>query len=209
MSTTKQKEVTTEKRILEAAEKEFLERGYDRAKISTIARNANVNHAMIHYYFDTKENLFGIVFRNKIELLGKELINSFNMELDFLEQLDHAIDHHFVFVKDNPNLTLFVLREITTDTGQVKRIHQFIKPKMDKLLAKLQVRIDIEVEKGTIKAIDAGDLFLHIISLNAASVVAAAILNKIDKETTDTDISNFLEHRKKQIKEFVVQHIRV
>lgn len=208
MSTEKQEEITTEKRILEAAEKEFLERGYDRAKISTIAQNANVNHAMIHYYFDTKENLFSIVFRNKIELLGKELINSFDMELDFLQQLDHAIDHHFVFVQENPNLTLFVLREITTDTGQVKRIHQFIKPKMDKLLARLQSRIDIEVEKGTIRAIDAGDLFLHIISLNAASVVVAAILNKADKEATETDITNFLEHRKMQIKDFVIQQIR-
>lgn len=208
MNTDKEQEISTEIRILDAAEKEFLERGYDRAKISTIAKNANVNHAMIHYYFDTKENLFNIVFRNKIELLAKELISSFDMELDFLEQLDQAIEHHFMFVQNNPNLTLFVLREITTDVGQVKRIHQFIKPKIDNLLTRLQKRIDIEVEKGTIKYISAGDLFLHIISLNASSVVVAAILHKADKEATETDIINFLEHRKKQIKEFVVQQIR-
>lgn len=200
-------EITTEKRILEAAEKEFLEKGYDRAKISTIAKNANVNHAMIHYYFGTKEHLFGIIFRDKVELLAKELANSFDSELNFIEQLDNAIEQHFIFVRNNPNLTLFVLREITTDSGQVKRIHQMLQPKIYKLLAALDKAIDAEVEKGTIRRISAIDLFMNIISLNASSVVAAAIFNRIEEHVKEEEVVEFLEHRKRLIKQFVIGNI--
>lgn len=200
-------EITTEKRILGAAEKEFLEKGYDRAKISTIAKNANVNHAMIHYYFGTKEHLFGIIFRDKVELLAKELANSFDSELNFIEQLDNAIEQHFIFVRNNPNLTLFVLREITTDSGQVKRIHQMLQPKIYKLLAALDKAIDAEVEKGTIRHISAIDLFMNIISLNASSVVAAAIFNRIEEDVKEEEVVEFLEHRKRLIKQFVIENI--
>ena len=46
----------TEALILEAAEKEFLEKGYLGAKTTSIAEAAGVTHAMFHYYFRTKDN---------------------------------------------------------------------------------------------------------------------------------------------------------
>ncbi len=45
-------------RILQAAKKEFAERGYDGARMSSIARRAEVNQALIHYYFENKEQLY-------------------------------------------------------------------------------------------------------------------------------------------------------
>ena len=48
----------TEVRILQAAEKEFLEKGYAGAKTTDIAAAAGVTHAMLHYYFRTKDKLF-------------------------------------------------------------------------------------------------------------------------------------------------------
>ena len=59
----KEKEdVNTEQAIMEAAEKEFLDKGYTLTKTTEIARIAGVNHAMLHYYFRTKDNLFEKVF---------------------------------------------------------------------------------------------------------------------------------------------------
>jgi len=48
----------TRDRILQAAKKEFAERGYDGARMSSIARRAGVNQALIHYYFENKEQLY-------------------------------------------------------------------------------------------------------------------------------------------------------
>ena len=44
--------------ILRAAEREFLAKGFSGARTVSIAQAAGVTHAMLHYYFRTKEQLF-------------------------------------------------------------------------------------------------------------------------------------------------------
>ena len=61
----KTNEQNTEQVILEAAEAEFLEKGYDGAKMLSIARRAGVAHSMLHYYYRSKENLFQAVMLRK------------------------------------------------------------------------------------------------------------------------------------------------
>lgn len=45
-------------RILEAARKEFGLKGFDGARVESIARRAGVNKSLIFYYFESKEALF-------------------------------------------------------------------------------------------------------------------------------------------------------
>ena len=47
-----------EQAILEAAEREFIAKGFAGARTTSIAEAAGVTHAMLHYYFRTKEQLF-------------------------------------------------------------------------------------------------------------------------------------------------------
>lgn len=53
----------TKRRILQAAEKEFAAKGYDGARLGTIARAADVQGALIHHYFGDKEGLHSAVVR--------------------------------------------------------------------------------------------------------------------------------------------------
>lgn len=53
----------TKRRILEAAEAEFAAKGFDGARLGTIARAASVQQALIHHYFGDKEGLHGEVVR--------------------------------------------------------------------------------------------------------------------------------------------------
>jgi len=48
----------TKRQILDAAKKEFADKGYDGARMGAIARAAKVNQALLHYYFGNKENLY-------------------------------------------------------------------------------------------------------------------------------------------------------
>lgn len=48
----------TEQGIILAAQKIFQEKGFKEATMRDIAAEANVNMAMLHYYFRSKENLF-------------------------------------------------------------------------------------------------------------------------------------------------------
>ena len=63
----KEETSNTEQSILKAAEKEFLKKGFSGSKTTEIAKEAGVTHAMLHYYFRTKENLFNKVFEEKSE----------------------------------------------------------------------------------------------------------------------------------------------
>ncbi|MCT2590067.1 TetR family transcriptional regulator [Streptomyces sp. N2-109] len=45
-------------RILSSARTEFAARGYDKASIRAIARGAEVDPALVHHYFGTKEQVF-------------------------------------------------------------------------------------------------------------------------------------------------------
>lgn len=51
--------------IIEVAEKLFAERGFDGASVRDIAQEADVNVAMISYYFGSKEKLMEAVFERK------------------------------------------------------------------------------------------------------------------------------------------------
>lgn len=53
-------------RIILAAKSEFAERGFDGARMGSIAKSAGVNQALIHYYFGSKEKLY-------IEILERTL----------------------------------------------------------------------------------------------------------------------------------------
>jgi AcrR family transcriptional regulator len=48
----------TRQSILEAARNQFAEKGYDKASIRAIAATADVDPALVHHYFGTKEKLF-------------------------------------------------------------------------------------------------------------------------------------------------------
>ena len=67
-----------EQAILRAAEREFLARGYDGAKTTAIAEAAGVTHALLHYYFRTKEKLYERVVENAISQLENSLVESFS-----------------------------------------------------------------------------------------------------------------------------------
>jgi len=53
----------TKRRILIAAEREFAAKGFDGARLGTIARAADVQGALIHHYFGDKEGLHSEVVR--------------------------------------------------------------------------------------------------------------------------------------------------
>lgn len=53
--------------ILDCAEKLFSQKGFSNTKVLSIAQDANVNHALINYYFRTKDNLYDRVVERLFE----------------------------------------------------------------------------------------------------------------------------------------------
>jgi AcrR family transcriptional regulator len=62
----------TRRRILDAAEIEFAAKGFDGARLVTIARAAEAQQALIHHYFEDKAGLYRAVIARALESLSAE-----------------------------------------------------------------------------------------------------------------------------------------
>ena len=59
----KEKDQNTEARILQAAREVFYRKGLGGARMAEIAEKAEINKAMLHYYFRSKDKLFSAIFK--------------------------------------------------------------------------------------------------------------------------------------------------
>jgi AcrR family transcriptional regulator len=65
-------------RILDAAEDLFSKRGFDGVTMREVAELANVDAALAHYYFSTKQGMFDAVLERRAELVFSERMKAFD-----------------------------------------------------------------------------------------------------------------------------------
>ena len=204
----KEKEdINTEQAIMDAAEKEFLDKGYVLAKTTEIAKIAGVNHAMLHYYFRTKENLFDKVFQKKVALLASSFMPMIEEDLPFTEKVIFIIKAHFDFLALNPKLPYFVLNEFLTNKDRLNKFHTLAVPAIRTILEKLKSEMDVAVEKGEITNIDPVHLILDIVSLNIFSFVALPIITGV-AQSFGKDSKGLLEERKDENVKVILKRLQ-
>ncbi len=201
-------DINTEQAILKAAEKEFIDKGFVRAKITDIAKHAKVNHAMLHYYFRTKENLFNMVFEQKSREVANSLSSIFEQDLPFLDKIKLGVERHFETLAVNPKLPFFIYSEIIVNEERKDIFLKFILPKANNIISKLEEAINSEVAKGTIQPICATDLIFNIVSLNTTTFLAQPIISMVTNENND-EYQHFIEHRKKCNVQLILRSLSV
>ena len=88
----------TESRILQAAEEEFLLKGLEGARTTAIAERAGVTHAMLHYYFRTKNMLFERIIEEKMRNAGNIMQAVFVLgDMPLMERVKRGVEQHFDF----------------------------------------------------------------------------------------------------------------
>ena len=187
----------TEKIILQAAEEEFLLKGFAGARTTEIAQKAGVNHAMLHYYFNTKEQLFEQVMAEKIALFRDSVTSVFEQsDLPVLQQIKEAMSRHFDFVRQNPLLPRFIINEISVRPEYIESLKSKLLPIAGNAFRKLQQSLDEASAHGEICQIDARTLMLDIVSLNLFVFIAHPIISQMQPVLGDLDA--FYEARKQE-----------
>lgn len=184
--------------ILKAAELEFLANGYEATKTTQIAKRAGVTHAMLHYYYQSKENLFNKIFENKIEILKAPVVAlAQNKDIDLRDRIREIIELHFDFLKTHPNLPHFLINEMRSNPQLIKILREKVGGTLGETFATIQSEIDEYVAKGIMKPISAFDLFLDIVSLNVFTFISLPIFRHI--ADSDEKELQLIENRKKEI----------
>lgn len=186
----------TEASILEAAEKEFMDKGFDGARTTSIAAAAGVTHAMLHYYFRTKQALFERIVEDKFNLLAKSMIDAFrpNGDEDIMQVVADAVERHFDFVTANPQLPFFVMNELAHNEDNVSVFRHKISRLIKLIRNSFQSKLDRAIEQGEICEVDFMTLFSDIVSLNAFSIAAMPLLQPL----TEVDRETYLADKKRE-----------
>lgn len=101
-------------KILHAAEELFAGKGFEGTSVRDIAQKADVNVAMISYYFGSKENLLQslIIYRNeKTNLLLEDL--SKNREMDSWQKIDYLVDYYVDKLLDDRAFHTIISRQMS------------------------------------------------------------------------------------------------
>jgi len=197
-----------EQLILEVAEKLFIEKGYAGTKTMEIAEYAGINHALLHYYFRSKENLFNRIFEQKVSYLIENFSLTFDRDLSFFEKIKSGIEAHFDFLSKNPKLPFFILREILADKNRKSFILKNILPVGNELHQKIKTAIRKEIKKGVIRPVNINDLLFNIVSLNVFAFVLAQIFFDMDSEQDNKKLNMFLEERKKNNVKLILKSLK-
>ena len=79
------------RRIMEAATKEFAEKGFTAANINTIAKNAGISIGSMYNYFASKEDLFLTLFEMGYKILEDALVDVSTMEGNIFDKFEQLI----------------------------------------------------------------------------------------------------------------------
>lgn len=198
---------SNEQKILVAAEQEFLTKGFDGARTTSIAKAAGVTHAMLHYYFRTKEQLFERILDEKVSVMSKVLFPAWgDPDLPFLNRLTMIISAHFDFLVENPLLPRFLINEILSRPERYELLQSRISQYAGVVFDNLQTEITKSVEKGEILPVDGKMLFINVMSLNVFTFIAYPLLETAMGDLM-ADRERFLAARKAENIEVIMSRI--
>lgn len=197
-----------EQQILAAAEQEFLTKGYDGARTTSIAQAAGVTHAMLHYYFRTKEQLFECIVDEKFKTMSDSMFAIMgDPSLPIVERIKGGIEAHFDFVAQNPLLPRFVINEIISRPERYDVLYKRVGAIIDNVYRGLQSEINRSAERGEIERVDIKMLFISIMSLNIFTFLAYPFMEPLMGELM-ADRERFLAERKAENIETILRRIK-
>ena len=87
--------------ILQVAEQLFADEGFDGTSVREIAKIANINVAMISYYFGSKEKLLEALVFHRISDMQLHLENFYQESISPIQKMDKLIDFYIRRINSN------------------------------------------------------------------------------------------------------------
>lgn len=106
------------KQIIEAAVPVFAEHGYHNAKVSSIAKQANVADGTIYLYFKNKEDILISVFQEKMGEFIEKIEKVIAGKTSAVEKLIAMVEMHLTLLAADPKLaivTQFEVRQVNKE----------------------------------------------------------------------------------------------
>lgn len=199
--------IPTEQRIFSAASEVFEEKGYTGARMQEIADRAGINKALLHYYFRTKEQLFGSVFQVLLKKMFENIFSIFTREIPFKEKIRLFLDDHIEFLVKNPKLPIFLLNELSHNPALAEGIKEMVN--YQELRDLIYSRHAKELKGYGIKKNDMPQLMVTVVSFSIFPFAARDMIKIMIPEIEDSKKFNaFMLNRKEFASNFVIAALK-
>ncbi|NDW12535.1 TetR/AcrR family transcriptional regulator [Bacteroides sp. 214] len=193
-------------RILDAARELFITKGYDGTSIRDIASASGANVAHIKYYFQSKSNLFEIIFDEAFEILIKKVFSTLDSDMPFFELVESWINIYYELLPEYPQIPMFVLNAINHSPDAL--MEKISKHNPERIFNRLNERFEAEAAKGTIKNMPFVDFGLNVLSLCVFPFIFKGLALQIANKS-NADYVEILEGHKKYVIDFVFSGLKI
>lgn len=198
------KSKNTEQKIFDAATELFLEKGVDRTSVREIANKADINLALMNYYFRSKENLFDAIFSMLVKKNTKKMIKIMDSDLELEEKLRKYVEAYIDMLIENPLLVSFVMAIVHRSQDRITQMQSISNLYSS---SKFAMQIFDEGEKGNIIPTNPTHLFIDMLSL----ITFPFAIKPLVKDRTgfgEPEFKAFLEERKKRIPDMLMAYLK-
>lgn len=159
--------------ILSTAEKLFACKGFDGTSIRDIAEAANVNIAMISYYFGSKEKLMQSLFEERTQHMALRYENLIQDEsLNPWDKLCYVIDDYVERVKEKQRFFKIMLHE------QILEKNTLITELLNELKQKNLSFMELIIKDGQKKKLFKKGVDIVLLTNTLTGIAMQALLNK-------------------------------
>jgi AcrR family transcriptional regulator len=193
-----------EKRIIEAARVVFQRRGYAGARLHEIAEEAGINQALLHYYYRSKDRLFEAVFREAAGQIFPIVLSVLDSETPLEEKIEQFVHRYVDLLLEHPYMPGFVIHELTQNESRLKNIlsnHGFRQPR------RVLEQYAEGVKAGRYLDIDPEQFLVTLLSACVFPFVARPLI-QMAMGFNDEEFRSFLQKRKKQVAQLILNGIR-
>jgi TetR/AcrR family fatty acid metabolism transcriptional regulator len=138
-------------RIINAATKVFAKKGFFHAKVSDIAKEAQVADGTIYLYFDNKDDILISLFEEQMTAVLENMMAQLAQEKDVVRKIEKFALTHLKLIELNKNMAEIIQVELRQSTKFMKEY------KNEKFLQYLNVIAEI-IREGQAKGIFKNDV---------------------------------------------------
>ncbi len=176
----------TRERILDSAEAEFAEKGFGGARVKEIAASAGVTGAMVHYYFNSKEDLHRAVLDRMVKDL-MDLVSRIAPEpIDPVEKVQRFFYAFFDYAARHRNFARLTSMETGHDSREffLSLVRTHFRPLYQLAKAFLKKGMD----QGVFRSIDTDHLLTAIYGMTITYFSDSPFLDELlDRQVTSRE----------------------
>jgi AcrR family transcriptional regulator len=198
------KDISTEVNILNVAREVFMRNGYSGTTMQQIADEAGINKSLLHYYYRSKEKLFGQIFAEVFSQFIPELGKIFMTDKSLEEKIRAFVDSYIEGFIRNPLIPIFVMQELSSNPQHLADLikKSGIDPEM---VIKM---ISTSLKKEDLNIQDPRQFMVNMIGLCVFPFAAQPLIQRLIFNNDEKAYSKFLLERKHEVSEFLLNAIR-